>query len=804
MKRETFSSRLRDDILILDGAKGTLLQPHLKPGTCSELANLEQPELVHRIYSAYVEAGADIISTNTFGATTIKLQSFGLGKRMREINIQAARSAKRASRGRVWVAGNIGPTGKLLDPLGPLTLEEAYEAFKEQAAALEEGGADCIFLETFADLMEIKIAVMATHENTDLPILAGMTYENDFLTFTGTDPITAAALLTALGADAVGVNCSTGPEPMIEVLGRYAVTTDRPLFVEPNAGMPRLRGGTVFYDVSPEEMARFSLRFVEIGAGIVGTCCGSTPEHTRALKQTLKGKKPVSRTVEQTLLLSSRTRTVSIGSGKPFCIIGERINPTNRQDLANALREGNVGPIQEDAERQVREGAQLLDINVGMPGIDETAVLSKTVKTLSNSVHAPLSIDCTRPEAIEAALRNIPGKALINSVNGEAKSLKSILPLAKKYGAAVLCLAVGERGIPETAEGRIQILKTIVSEAEKIGIPRADLICDCLTLTVSAEQKRAEETLKAVRMVKEELHLPTVLGVSNISFGLPDRSLINAAFLSMSMSAGLDAAILNPGDARIMETVRAASVLTLRDRDSREFVQSHVRKKKRAAGTDARSVPARENNIRKKVMETVLSGNRDSIDALIYKALEAGHSAVEINESWLVPAIQRVGRMYELKEVFLPQMILSAETMQRAFRILEPHFGSTRKRHDGIVVLCTVKGDVHDIGKNIVGLFLQNHGFRVVDLGKDVATEVIVKNAVKHDADAVGLSALMTTTMTEMPSVIQALKNAGSKAKVVVGGAVVTQQYADEIGADGYAKDGGAAPEIIKKLIRRP
>jgi 5-methyltetrahydrofolate--homocysteine methyltransferase len=804
MKKETFFDRLRNDILILDGAKGTLLQHHLKSGSCPELANLEQPELVQGIYSAYIEAGADIVSTNTFGATRTKLQSFGLAERTREINVLAARSAKKVSGGRAWVAGNIGPTGSLVDPLGRLTIEETYEVFKEQAAALEEGGADCLLLETFADLMEIKIAIRAARENTNLPILAAMTYESDFLTFTGTDPATAAAVLVASGADAVGVNCSTGPEPMLEVLGRYAVTTDRPLFVEPNAGMPRLQSGTDRYDVSPEEMARFAVRFVEIGAGIIGTCCGSTPEHTRALKKALKGSKPLSRTVEPALLLSSRTRTVFIGKNKPFCIIGERINPTNRKELADALRDDNLGLIHEEAASQVREGAHVLDVNAGLPEIDEAAVLSGMVKTLSNSVRAPLCVDCTRPEALEAALIRIPGKALINSVNGGTASLKSVLPLAKKYGAAVLCLAVGERGIPKSAEERIRVLKAIVSEAERLGIPKSDLICDCLTLTVSAEQQRAEETLKAVRMVKEELNLPAVLGISNISFGLPDRSLVNASFLSMAMAEGLDAAIMNPGDARMIETVRSASVLTLRDRDSLEFVKSHVRKRKNAAGTDARSVSAKESEIQKKVEDAVLSGNRDGIDVLIRRALEEGHSAVEINESWLVPAIQRVGLQYELREIFLPQMILSAETLQKAFRILEPHFGSASKRHKGVVILCTVKGDVHDIGKNIVGLFLQNHGFKVVDLGKDVAAETIVENAARHGADVVGLSALMTTTMTEMPSVIQALKKAGSRAKVVIGGAVVTKRYADEIGADGYAKDGGAAPEVIKKLIPHP
>lgn len=800
MDKQTFRQRVENEILILDGAMGTMLQPHLQSGYCLELTNLEKPDLVVGVYSAYVDSGADIISTNTFGASRIKLQEFELADRTREINLAAARLAKKASGDRICVAGCIGPTGRLIDPMGPLGFEEAYETFKEQAMALAEGGVDIILMETFSDLKEIKIGILAIRENTDLPIMASMTFEEDFLTFTGTDPITAANILTSMGVDAVGVNCSTGPEPMLEVLGRYVLVTDCPIFIEPNAGLPRLHEEGVRYQVSEKEMADYGEKFVEIGANIIGSCCGSTPEFTKKLREQLKKKRPLSRKVDSILRLSSRVNTVDIGASLPFCIIGERINPTNREDLSEAIRCGKLGLIQKEAQMQMEEGAHLLDVNIGVPGINEPGIMERVVQNIENVTKAPLSIDSVNPRAVEAALRESAGKILINSVNGEEKSLDHILPLARRFGAGLLCLAVGEGGIPKTAEERFAVLKKIVNRAESSGIKRENLICDCLTLTVSAEQKRAEETLKAIRMMKGELRLPTVLGVSNISFGLPERSLINATFLGMAMAEGLDAAIMNPGDSRMIETVRAASVLTLRDRDSKNFVRSHL--KKRKSKKIVAEQPILEGEV-DEIFNAVLTGNREEIGPMVEKALASGRSALEINDHMLIPAIEEIGNRYDRKEIYLPQMILAAETMQRAFHVLEPHFGSSESLNAGTVVICTVRGDVHDIGKNIVGLFLQNQGFRVIDLGKDVPIEKIVEKVEEFRADVVGLSALMTTTMVEMPMVIKALREAGSDAKVIVGGAVVTKRYATEIGADGYAKDGVTAGGVVKEMVWR-
>jgi len=798
LKRNEFANRVSHEILILDGAMGTMLQKYDHGQSCVEMINLEHPDLMKEIHLAYLEAGADIITTNTFGGSRVKLAAHGMQDRTVEINRTAAALVKSIA-GRALVAGSIGPSGKLISPIGDLSVDEAYAAFKEQAMALAEGGADLFLLETFGDLKELKLAIRAVRENTDLPVMAAMTFEENFLSYTGTDPETVINVITSLGADAVGVNCSTGPAPMQEIVGRYSQLTTRPIFVEPNAGLPQLDETGTSFQVSPEEMAEYAVKFVQLGANIVGSCCGSTPEFTRAIRDAIKDMKPVSRTVDTPLRLSSRTCSVAIGQGLPFGIIGERINPTNRDELAEALRQRQMGLIIEDAACQIKEGAGLLDINVGIPDIDEPAVMAAVFEAVEGSVNQPLVIDSTNPAAIEAVLKNCAGKPLINSVHGSKESLEAVLPLAARYGAGLLCLAVGEKGIPKTAAGRLKVLEEIIEQAEKAGVPRENLICDCLTLTVSAEQKRADSTLEATRLVRERLNLPTVLGVSNISFGLPERSLINSVFLGMAMGAGLDAAIINSGDKRMMEAVRAASVLTVRDRDSRMFVKSHQKKKKKKKKSSGKIRP--ESSSKPKIFKAVISGNRSDVTGLVEAALSEGISPAHINDEMLIPAIREVGLLYDNKEIYLPQMILAAETMQLAFGVLEPLFKSGETAGAGKVVLCTVKGDVHDIGKNIVSLFLKNNGFTVSDLGKDVDAETIVQQALEQDADVVALSALMTTTMVEMEKIIDKLKSAGSSARVVVGGAVVTKRFAQNIGAAGYAKDGPAAVKMIKELV---
>lgn len=800
MNRKEFNQRATSEILIIDGAMGTMLGPHLPQGACQDFASISSPDLVADLHRRYAEAGADILLTNTFGANRVKLGEFGLAEKVKEINQAAVKLAKKAVRGQSLVAGSIGPTGKLVEPLGKLTFEETHDAYKEQALTLAQEGVDIFIMETFGDLKEAKIALMAVRHHTDLPIMISMTYKEDFLTFTGTNPVTSASVLSALGADAIGVNCSTGPEPMLEVLGRLVLSTDKPVFLEPNATVYGLGGDGHVSEVSPQEMADFGERFVEIGAGIIGTCCGSTPEHTRHLKKKLKGRKPVARSFQRKLRLSSRYKTMAIGPDSPFALVGERINPTNRPELSDEIQQDKINIIQEEARLQEGQGAHVLDVNIGVPGIDEQSLMSRVVRGIETVCRLPLSIDSTNPAAVEDALRECAGKSLINSVTGESKSLEKMLPLAARYGSALVCLAVDDEGIPKKAGERLKVLKKIVSRAEEVGVPRENLICDCVTLTVSAQQKRAQETLKAIKLVKDELGLPSILGVSNISYGLPERSLINATFLSMAMSAGLDAAIMNPGDGRMMDTVKAASVLTLRDRDSQEYVKTHIRKKKKKKKKELGPEMLIKDE-EKSIYQAVLSGDKQGIDQLIEKAIAIGLPAPGINDRILIPAIEEVGNRYDRKELYLPQMLLSAETFQTAFKTLEPYFDVSERQTKGTVLLCTVKGDVHDIGKNIVGLFLKNHGFNVIDLGKNLATDEILKKTGEYRPDVVGLSALMTTTMTEMPKVIELFDKEGIPSKIIVGGAVVTKKYARGIGAHGYAKDGKSAVEIIKDLI---
>jgi 5-methyltetrahydrofolate--homocysteine methyltransferase len=795
MKKHELHKRLGQEILILDGAIGTMLQPHVSSETCYEMVAMEQPELLRQIHMAYIRAGADIINTNTLGANRIKLGEFGAANEVETVNIRASQLAKEAAGSQALVAGNIGPTGTLIEPAGALSFDQAFSVFKEQAEALVLGGVDLFNLETFSDLKEIKIAILAIQSVSLLPVMAAMTFEETFLTFTGTDPVTAANVLCSLNVDVLGVNCSTGPASMLEVIGRYLQSTHIPVYVEPNAGIPRSGKGNS-YQVSPDEMAHYSKQFVSLGANIVGSCCGSTPEYTAAIRNAVKSMHPVSRQPMAGLCLSSRTQSCVIGPEKPFSIIGERLNPTNRPELTEALKKGRISLLQQEAKAQVSEGAHLLDVNIGVPGLKVEDVMSRVMRGIENVCQVPLVIDSTDPEAIEAALKETAGKVLINSVHGSAKSMETIIPLAARYGAGLLCLAVGEKGIPKTAEQRLDVLRKIIENADEAGIPRNHLICDCLTLTISAEQKRAESTLKAIEMVKQELGLPTVLGVSNISYGLPERSLINATFLSMAMAAGLDAAIMNPGDPRMMETVRAASVLTVRDKDSKDFIASHQKKKKKETASEAPSMKKEVTPI----YQAVISGNRDEIETLVQKAIDGRIPALTINNEMLIPAIQEVGKQYDRKEIFLPQMILAAETMQRAFSVLRPHFKGVVKSA-GKIIICTVKGDVHDIGKNIVSLFLGNEGFDILDLGKNVPAEEIVRQAQKNKPDVVALSALMTTTMVEMPKVVDKLKKAGIEVKIIIGGAVVTKTYAGEIGADGYAKDAMQAVQVVKALI---
>ncbi|MBN2412619.1 homocysteine S-methyltransferase family protein [candidate division KSB1 bacterium] len=797
MQREKFRDRVLHNILILDGSMGTMLHAHIPAGACPDYTCITRPEVVARVHKEYVEAGADIILTNTFGATRLKLNEYGLGGKVNEINIQAAGLARQACRDNTIVAGSIGPTGQLVEPLGQAGFNEIYAVYKEQALALVQGGVDIFVLETFSDLKEAKAALMAVRENTDLPVMIAMTFMEDKKTFTGTDPVTAVTVLSSLGADAVGVNCSTGPKPMLEIVKQLTAATGLPVFVEPNAGIPKLNGSGATYNITPGEMAEYAELYVTHGANIVGACCGSTPEYTRLISQRLADKKPVKRTPPGGLGLSSRFSSVLIGPDLPFGVIGERINTTNRKSLAADIKDRQYILLKKDVESQVNAGARVIDLNISMPGIDESVTMREIVRNLDNTLKAPLCIDSKDIKAIETALRESAGKALINSVTGEVENMEELFPLAARYGAGLICLAIDERGIPDNAGDRVRIIEKILKRAEENGINRDNLIIDCLAMTVSTQQSGALETLKAIRAVKENLYLPTVLGVSNISYGLPGRSLLNSTYLSMAMAAGLDAAIMNPGDARMMDAVKAASVFTLRDKDAREYSQISFENEKMTF----KGVTAEENRELNDIYNAVMTGNRESIGSLVKKALTNNLTAEQINNDALIAAIREVGLRYEKKELYLPQMMLSAEVFQAAFKQIQPHFKSSDVKSKGMVVLCTVRGDLHSIGKNIVRLLMSNAGYDVVDLGTDVPAETIYQKAEELKADVVGLSALMTTTMLEMENVVKLFREKKSAAKIIIGGAAVTNEFANDIGADGYAADGVGAVKLVDRLM---
>ncbi len=786
-------------VLVFEGGMGTMLQSAVPGHLSPELLNAEHPDAVASVHKAYA-ALADVICTNTFGGSPIKLEAVGLEGRTAELNTLAARLARGAAGPRTLVAGDIGPTGKMVEPLGDLSFEDAYASFREQAEALAGGGVDFILIETMSDLREAKAALLAAREGTGLPVMITMTFDETFATPTGTDPATAANVLASMGAFAVGANCSTGPTHMVEVIGRMAQTVSAPILAQPNAGLPELVDGKTVFRVGPGEFADGVERLVTVGASMVGGCCGTTPAHIEALKERLRGARPVKRDVPRALRISSRTRTVEIGRGFPFAVVGERINPTNREDLSNEILDGRTSLILRDGHAQEHAGAHVLDVNVGVPGVDETVAMRRSALALENSTAAPLSIDSVSADAFEATLGALAGKPLLNSVTADPAKLERVMPLAARFGAGLVCLALDEHGIKAGAEERVSVIRRIVESADRHGVPREHLIVDCLTLAVSAEQERVPETLKAVEIVGRELGLPTILGVSNVSHGLPDRGVLNASFLAMAMERGLDAAIMNPLDESMMATVRASSVLTLRDRDSAGYIRDHMKRRRKKGGGPPE--PPADESVEGRLRTAVLDGNVSDVDFLLDEALGAGLEARAINDTVLIPALEEVGRRFEKKQCFLPQMMLAAETVEKAFSRLKPLFPKSEEaRARGTVILATVEGDVHDIGKNILASMLENHGYRVIDLGKNVPAAEIVEAAKSESADVVGLSSLMTTTVTQVPVVIQALRSAGLSCRVMVGGAVVTERFAKSVGADGYAKDAASAVGVLRKLV---
>ena len=774
--------------VFLDGAMGTMLfEKGLKMGDIPELTSIDKPEWIIDIHKQYINAGSDIIYTNTFGANRYKLAKSG--KSVQEVVKAGIRCAKKAAEGTdVLAALDIGPIGQLLEPAGTLSFEEAYDIFAETVRAGKD--ADLIVFETMTDLHELKAAVLAAKENSDKPIIVTMTFEENMRTFTGCSVSAMAYTIGGLGVDAIGVNCSLGPKELIPVVRELASVTDLPVVLKPNAGLPDTVTGA--YNISPREFSELMTELIPLGVKLAGGCCGTSPAFIANLKKAFAGKKYVKPDRIRASVCCTPANTVVIDQPR---VIGERINPTGKKRFKEALLSEDIDYILSQAIEQVHAGADILDVNVGLPGIDEKQMMVKVIKALQAVTDLPLQLDSTDPEVLDAGLRIYNGKAIVNSVNGEEKSLKTVLPLVKKYGAAVVGLCLDENGIPKSAEERFAIAEKIVSRAEAVGISRENVFIDCLTLTASAEQEGVMQTLNALERVRRELGCQTVLGVSNISFGLPAREIVNSNFLTMALTKGLTLPIINPNIDAMMQSVRAYKLLANHDKGSKDFIAHYGQ-------TDTQPVKASNSPADIDLAYAIANGLKGEGAKITEKLLGTMDAMTIINEM-LIPALDRTGSDFEAGRIFLPQLIQSAGVAQSCFEVIKEHLSRSGETAEskGKIVLATVKGDVHDIGKNIVKVLLENYGYDVIDLGKDVDCQLVVDTAVKHNVKLVGLSALMTTTLPSMQKTIELLNEQYPGCKVMVGGAVLTEDYAKDIGADYYARDAKESCDIAKIVL---
>lgn len=853
MLREEFKALIESKIVLLDGATGSnLLAAGMPKGVCPEKWILEHPEVLVELQKSYIQAGTDILYTPTFTGNRIKLGEYGLADKIQAMNHALAGLSKQAIKEAaadrpVYIAGDLTMTGEQLYPVGTLKFEELVEVYKEQVGYLVEAGVDLFVVETMMSINECRAAVLAVKETCDLPVMVTLTFKEDMRTFYGTDPVTALITLQSMGVDAVGANCSTGPDRMIEMIRQMKEYATVPIICKPNAGLPKLVDGKTVYDMGATQFAEEMKRIVEAGASIVGGCCGTTPEYIRLLAETVKSLPRHEIRTGKIRALTTERSTKMISLDSKFMVVGERINPTGKKALQAELRDGEVDLVAEMACEQMEQGADILDVNMGMNGIDEKEMMCKSVYEIMMSVDAPLSIDSSHIDVIEAALRIYPGRALINSICLEEEKIKRLLPIAKKYGAMFILLPLSGAGLPKDWEEKRQILHTIMDEAFAIGLTKEDIVVDGLVATVGANKKAALEAIETIRYCKEELGVATICGLSNISFGMPDRPFVNSAFLACAISAGLTMAIANPAQDLLMNIAFATDLLMNKEEaDTRyiERVTGHqvvVTTKEKMAelaagqnmGSGASSTASGTRSVtggftagakaehgdgsetlagetsetehvlaKEPVYQAVLKGNRKHILELVEVELKNGRSPQQVINTLLIPAITEVGDLFEKQVYFLPQLISSAEAMRTAIDYLEPMLEVNQSGEKlGTIVIATVAGDIHDIGKNLVALMLKNYGFDVTDLGKDVPSEKIIEVAREKDADIIALSALMTTTMVEMKTVVDLVREANLRAKVIIGGAVITPSYASEIEADGYSKDANEAVVLVKRLL---
>lgn len=813
-------------MLYLDGAMGTNLQKRgLPQGVCPEKWLTENQDILYKLQKEYVDAGTDILYVPTFTANRIKLAEFGLENELDEINktlVKVSRSVADSVDRDVYISADLSMTGLQLKPMGPLDFEELVDVYKQQLRAICEAGVDLITIETMMSLNETRAAVIASKEVSDLPIFATLTFNEDGRTLYGTDPETAAIVLESLGIDAIGANCSTGPKDMVEIIKTMSESCHLPIIAKPNAGIPRLdESGATVYDNTPGNFAEEMKLLIDVGATIVGGCCGTDPDYIGALVNKHYSPVAINRSgLDDLYKLTSERTTLKFSLDDSFMVIGERINPTGKKALQEDLRNGITDKIAEFAEQQEENGASILDVNLGMDGIDEKAMMIRVVDELQGVTNLPLCIDSSHVDVIEAALRRYPGRALINSISYESKKIDALLPIAKKYGAAFILLPLSDEGLPKSLDEKIDIIGKVSKRALAMGFTKKDIVVDGLVNTVGANPLGGVETLETFRYCKANGYA-TTCGLSNISFGLPERSYINAAFLAMAIEAGATMAIANPNQVMLMNIAYACNILKARPGADLKYIEridelkeaglltaaptvgqaaTATSGKNGAAGSAGNS--GADSSPTDELKNAVLKGKKNTVQATVKKCLDAGEQPQSLLSDVLIAAINEVGDLFEQGKYFLPQLINSAETMKTAIEVLEPLLAADAddsEKHT--VVIATVAGDIHDIGKNLVSLMLKNYGFNVIDLGKDVDRDLIINTAIKEDAEIIALSALMTTTMREMDEVVKACRAAGCNAKIIIGGAVTTQEYADEIGADGYSTDAADCVKTCKRLL---